>query len=100
MSEILTLTKKEYDHILKIPGTDQLKTHLNFLKEIPALKEVSKQSLRRLANILTVRTFSKNRVITFQGDDAAEMFFIRTGECRVSLSASKILLNIWSLFVI
>nr|PNR58057.1 hypothetical protein PHYPA_005052 [Physcomitrium patens] len=82
-SEILTLTKKEYDHILKIPGTDQLKTHLNFLKEIPALKEVSKQSLRRLANILTVRTFSKNRVITFQGDDAAEMFFIRTGECRV-----------------
>ncbi|KAG0591434.1 hypothetical protein KC19_1G175700 [Ceratodon purpureus] len=82
-TEVLTLSKEEYEKILNIPGTEELKARLQFLKGIHALKEVSKQSLRRLANVLTSRTFHKNRVITFQGDDASEMFFIRTGECRV-----------------
>jgi hypothetical protein len=82
-TELLMLSKQDYDNILMIQKTPELKERVRFLKSTVAFKEVSKQSLRRLANVLSTRLFDKNRVVTFQGDDAVEMFFIKSGECRV-----------------
>ncbi|CAM6007652.1 unnamed protein product [Sphagnum balticum] len=92
-TELLMLSKQDYDNILMIQETPELKERVRFLKvflqpsfhlwSTVAFKEVSKQSLRRLANVLSTRLFDKNRVVTFQGDDAVEMFFIKSGECRV-----------------
>ncbi|CAM6116411.1 unnamed protein product [Calypogeia fissa] len=89
-TELLTLSRDDYDKILKIEKTPEMKERVKFLKNIEAFTDVSKQSLQRLANVLSSRTYPKNKVITFQGDEAFEMFFIKSGECRIIMEINSV----------
>ncbi|KAG0586761.1 hypothetical protein KC19_2G115100 [Ceratodon purpureus] len=84
-TELLTLTRRDYERVLDIKKTPELRERVSFLKGIERLKSVPRQSLLRLANVLSSRSYSKNRIITFQGDDSVEMYFIKSGECRIIL---------------
>ncbi|XP_073396103.1 uncharacterized protein [Physcomitrium patens] len=95
-TELLTLTRRDYEKVLKIKKTPELQERVSFLKGIERFKNLPRQSLLRLANVLSHRIYSKNRststlqnilvtLITFQGDDSTEMYFVRSGECRVIL---------------
>lgn len=77
------MTKKDFDNILKFVESEETRERVHFLKSIPELRKLPQVSLQRLAQVLSPRSFPKNRVISLQGEDADEMFFIKYGECRV-----------------
>jgi hypothetical protein len=60
-TELLTLTRRDYERVLDIKKTPELRQRVSFLKGIERFKGVPSQSLLRLANVLSHRTYSKNR---------------------------------------
>lgn len=85
----MVLTKEDYDSVLKTELSQEVKEKVETLKSIKVLRGISDQSIKRLARLLTPRTFAKNRVIAFQGEEAMEMYFMKSGECRVVMEVHK-----------
>ena len=84
--QLLKVDKKDYDFILKRVKAEELNETVSFLKDIPIFHKTSRSSLHRLAYVLRSRTFAPGSVIARQGTEAEEMFFVKSGECRVLMT--------------
>ncbi|MCO5591584.1 hypothetical protein L7F22_045571 [Adiantum nelumboides] len=87
--ELIVLNKEDFTGVLKNEVSKEVKDKMEVLKYIKVLRGISDHSIQRLAKLLVPRTFAKNRVIAFQGEEAMEMFFMKSGECRVVMEVQK-----------
>ncbi|KAH7436282.1 hypothetical protein KP509_05G011500 [Ceratopteris richardii] len=87
--ELVLLNKEDLSCILNNDVSQEVKDKMETLKYVKALRGISDHSIRRLAKLLVPRTYAKNRVISFQGEEAMEMYFMRSGECRIVMEVCK-----------
>ena len=84
--ELLKVAKADYDFILKRVKAEELNEKVSFLGKIPIFRNNSRQSLQGLAYVLANKTFAPGSIIARQGTEAEEMFFIKSGECKVLMT--------------
>ena len=74
------LSKQHYTQVLGKVMAKKLRAAVFFLKSIPLFSQWTRRGLERLFLYFHPQTFSKNSVVFRQGDPAANVFIVQTGE--------------------
>ncbi|XP_071952421.1 cGMP-dependent protein kinase 1-like [Antedon mediterranea] len=83
-AEIWAIDRSAFQVIMMRTGMQRQKEHIQFLKSIPLLKNLSSEDLMKLADSLDVDFFPENEYIIRQGTKGDTFFIISSGSVRVS----------------
>ena len=84
---LAVVTKEQYLHIVAGGMVKALEDKLQFLGEVPALREMKPRALRNLSLSFQRHRVPRGCAVYRQGDEADAIYLVRSGQCRMDTSA-------------
>lgn len=83
-SLLWVLDRRAFQTIMMVTGLQRLEENINFLKSVPLLKNLSKEILSKMADVLEVDFYPAGEYIIRQGATGDTFFIISNGQVRVT----------------
>jgi CRP-like cAMP-binding protein len=81
---LAVLSKKDYNRILATHTFKSLDERVEHLKMLPSFNLATKLSLQKLAYTFTEKSYKKDQVVYTKGDPTDTLYFIKSGEFKLS----------------
>ncbi|OMJ85113.1 hypothetical protein SteCoe_13639 [Stentor coeruleus] len=85
VSYFAILTQKDYKRILRTDAEKSIHDRVEFLKGLPIFALTNHTTLKNLAYMMTENTFRKNQVLYSEGSPAEYIYFIKSGEFKLTV---------------
>ena len=86
LTYLAVLAKRDFTKILSSHALRALDERVEYLKLLPGFSTVTKLGLQKLAYTFTEKTYKRDQVIYSKDDPVTTLFFIKSGEFKISQS--------------
>lgn len=84
LTYLAVLSKKDFTKVLSTHTFRALDERVDFLKQLPGFNSATKLNLQKLAYTFTEKTYKKDQIVYNEQDQANILFFIKSGEFKLS----------------
>lgn len=84
-------------YIFKDEGKSEELTQMEFLKKTPFFSGMSKRQLKKVIQVLHIRTFREDEYLFEYGNPGAALFFIQSGQVSIEIPSKENLTQVASL---